>query len=162
MHLPLFEYPGIPGILIPAQDHPEMDAAHLIPVILRPFQDHPGMDIAHLTLSEYPRIPEIHRPSQDDPGMDRAHFYLCLSILGFPGYSDHPRVILGWPPYRVFWDFRDTSTIPGSSWDGQRLSPPYRGILGFPGYFDHPLIILGLTQSTHPPLSEYPGIPGIL
>ena len=122
----LSEYPGIPGILQPAQDHLRMDKAHL-------------------PMSEYPGIPEILRPSLDHPGMDRAYpfppymgilgfpgyiYYhriilgwteltsLCLSILGFPGYSDQPRIILGWtqstlPPFWVSWDSRDTSTILG-------------------------------------------------
>ena len=86
----------------------------------------------------------------------------CLSIPGFLGYSDDPGIIPGWtqltpppppvvswdswdtrtipgssPPPVVSWDSWDTRTIPGSSWDGHNSTPP-------------------------PPLSEYPGIPGIL
>ena len=76
---PLSEYPGIPGIL-------------------KRSQDHPGMDIALPPLSEYPGIPRILRRSQDHPGMDiDLYIYLpCLSILGLLGYSDDPRIILGW------------------------------------------------------------------
>ena len=60
-----------------------------------------------------------------------------LSILGFLGYSDDPGIIPGWT----------------------QLS-----ILGFLGYSDDPRIIPGWmdTALTPPPLSEYPGIPGIL
>ena len=63
----------------------------------------------------------------------------CLSILGFLGYSDDPRIILGW-----------TQLYPPP--------PPCLSILGFLGYSDDPGIIPGWTQLT-PPLSEYPGIP---
>ena len=60
--------------------------------------------------------------------------------------------------------------IPGilrRSWDHPRMDtahppPPCLSILGFLGYSDGPGIIPGWTQLTPPPLSEYPGIPGIL
>ena len=66
----------------------------------------------------------------------------CLSILGFLGYLDDPGIIPGWT----------------------QLYPPCLSILGFLGYSDDPGIIPGWTQliPPPPPLSEYPGIPGIL
>ena len=118
-------------------------------------------------LSEYPGIPGILGRSWDHPGMDTAHPPPpCLSIPGFLGYSDDPGIIPGWtqltPPPVVSWDSWDTRTIPGSSRDGHSSLPPCLSILGFQGYSDDPGIIPGWTQLTPPPLSEYPGIPGIL
>ena len=46
-------------------------------------------------LSEYPGIPGILGRSEDHSGMDAPH-PPCLSILGFLGYSDDPRIIPGW------------------------------------------------------------------
>ena len=55
--------------------------------------------------------------------------------------------------------------ILGRSWYHRRMDtahPPYLSILGFLGYSDDPGIIPGWTQLySPPPLSEYPGIPGI-
>ena len=87
--------------------------------------------VAHLPLSEYPGIPWILRSAQDHRGWIQLT-PPCLSILGFPGYSDQPRIILGWtqstlPPFWVSWDSRDTPTSPGPSQDGQS-SPPYVGV----------------------------------
>ena len=94
-------------------------------------------------LSEYPGIPGILGRSWDHPGMDAPHPPPCLSILEFLGYSDDPGIIPGWT---------------------QLTSPPCLSILGFLGYSDDPGIIPGWTQliPPPPPLSEYPGIPGIL
>ena len=93
-------------------------------------------------LSEYPGIPGILGRSWDHPRMDTAHPPPpCLSILGFLGYSDDPRIIPGW---------MDTA-----------LPPPLSEYPGIPGIlrrsWDHPRM-----DTAHPPLSEYPGIPGIL
>ena len=116
----LSEYPGIPGIL-------------------RPVQNHLRMDKAHLPMSEYPGIPEILRPSLDHPGMDRAYpFPPYMGILGFHGYIDHPRIILGW---------MDTAHFPCLS------------ILRFSGHSGHHNIILGWTQSTHSPCQSILGFP---
>ena len=144
---PLSEYPGIPGILGRSWDHP-------------------GMDAPHPPLSEYPGIPGILGRSWDHPRMDTAHPPPCLSILGFLGYSDDPGIILGWthltPPLS---EYPGIPGILGRSWDHPRMDtahpPPCLSILGFLGYSDDPGIILGWTHLT-PPLSEYPGIPGIL
>ena len=65
----------------------------------------------------------------------------CLSILGFLGYSDDPRIIPGWT----------------------QLTPPLSEYPGIPGIlgrsWDHPRMD---TAHPPPPLSEYPRIPGIL
>ena len=65
---PLFEYPGIPGIL-------------------RRSQDHPGMDIALPPLSEYPGIPAqddlgIVRVSQESQDTQTREVELYMSIPG--------------------------------------------------------------------------------
>ena len=93
----------------------------------------------------------------------------CLSILGFLGYSDDPRIIPGWmdtalPPLS---EYPGIPGILGRSWDHPGMDtahppPPCLSILGFLGYSDDPGIIPGWTQLIPPPLSEYPGIPGIL
>ena len=95
---------GLPGILRPSQDHPGMDTAHLpslseyfgIPGILRPSQDHPGMDTAHpppcLSIWDSWDTPTIPGSSWDGHSTPSP----CLSILGFPGYSDHSRIIPRW------------------------------------------------------------------
>ena len=98
------------------------------------------MDTALPPLSEYPGIPGILGRSWDHPRMDTAHPPTCLSILGFLGYLDDPRIIQGWT----------------------QLYPPCLSILGFLGYSDDPRIIPGWMDTALPPLSEYPGIPGIL
>ena len=149
-HLPLSEYPGIPGIHRPSQDHPGMDRAH------------PSPPFPHICILGFPGYFD-----QNYPGMDSPPTHPCLSILGFPGYFDHPRIILGWteltppPPIWVSWDSRDTSTIPGSSWDGHSSLPlsEYPGILRTlrpPQH--HPRM-----DTVHAfPLSEYLGIPETL
>ena len=135
---PFSEYPGIPGILGRSQDHPRMDGHSStpplseypwIPGILGRSWDHPRMDTAHpRPLSEYPGIPGILGRFWDHSGMDAPH-PPCLSILGFLGYSDDPRFILGWT----------------------HLTPPCLSILGFLGYSDDPRIIPGWTQSLRCP-----------
>ena len=91
----------------------------------------------------------------------------CLSIPGFLGYSDDPGIILGWthpPPCLNILGFLgysdDPRIIPG--WMDTALRPPCLSILGFLGNSDDPGIIPRWTQLYPPPLSEYPGIPGIL
>ena len=114
--LPLSEYPGISGILGRSWDHLGTD--QLTPPPL-----------------SYPGIPGILGRSQDHPGMDTTlppPPPPSLSILGFLGYSDDPRIIPGW-----------TQLIP---------SPPCLSILGFLGYSDDPGIILGWTHLTPPPV----------
>ena len=54
------------------------------------------MDIAIPLLFEYPVIPGTLRLSQDHPGMDAALLPLSASIVGILGYSDNPRILLGW------------------------------------------------------------------
>ena len=125
--LPLSEYPGISGILGRSWDHPGMDTGHTPPPPL-----------------SYPGIPGILGRSQDHPGMDTTlpPPPPCLSILGFLGYSDDPRIIPGWtqlipPPLS---EYPGIPGILGRSWDHPGMGAP------------HP----------PPPLSEYPGIPEIL
>ena len=102
---PLSEYPGIPGILGRSQDHPGMDTALPPPCLsILGYSDDPRiipgwMDTAlppPPPPSEYPGIPGILGLSWDHPGMDTALPPHCLSILGFLGYSDDPRIIPGW------------------------------------------------------------------
>ena len=109
----------------------------------------------------------------DDPGIILGWTHLtpppCLSFLEFLGYSDDPGIIPGWtqltsPPLS---EYPGIPGILGRSWDHPRMDtahspPPCLSILGFLGYSDDPGIILGWTQLYLPPLSEYPGIPGIL
>ena len=55
--------------------------------------------------------------------------------------------------------------ILGRSWDHPGMDaphPPRQSILGFLRYSDDPRIIPGWMDTALPPLSEYPGIPGIL
>ena len=73
-------------------------------------------------------------------GWTQLYPLLCLSTLGFLGYSDDPGIIPGWT----------------------QLTPPCLSILGFLGYSDDPRIIPGWMDTALPPLSEYPGILGIL
>ena len=121
-------------------------------------------------LSEYPGIPGILGRSWDHPGMDTAHHHPCLSILGFLGYSDDPGIIPG--RTQLTTTLSEYPGIPGilgrsrdhPGMDGHSSTPsppPFLSILGFLGYSDDPGIIPGWTQLTTP-LSEYPGIPGIL
>ena len=147
-HLSLSEYSGIPKIL----DHPRIIpgwTAYIYPYILGYF-NHPriilGCTELISPLSECPGIPGILRPSEDHPGMNTAHPPPPYrGILGFPGYSDHPRNILGWT---------------------ELTSSPYVGILGFLGYSrpsqEHP----GGVRCVHPRMiqawSEYPRNPRIL
>ena len=121
-------------------------------------------------LSEYPGIPGILGRSQDHPGMDTAHSPPCLSILGFLGYSDDPGIIPGWtqltppPPCLSILGFLGYSDDPGIilGWTHLTPPPPCLSILGFLRYSDDPRIIPGWMDTALPPLSEYPGIPGIL
>ena len=125
-------------------------------------------------LSEYPGIPGILGRSWDHPGMDTALPPPCLSIPGFLGYSDDPGIIPGWtqltPPLSYPGILGRSQDHPGMD-TALPPPPPCLSILGFPclsilgflGYSDDPRIIPGWTQLTPPPpLSEYPGIPGIL
>ena len=86
---------------------------------------------------------------------------------GIPGILGDPGIIPGWteltPPLSEYPGIPGIlgRTILGSSRDGHSSPPPCLSILGFLGYSDDPGIIPGWTQLT-PPLSEYPGIPGIL
>ena len=105
-------------------------------------QDYPGMDGHSSTpppLSEYPGIPGILGRSWDHPRMDRAHPPPCLSILGFLGYSDDPRIIPGWMDTALPPPLSEYPGIPGilgRSWDHPRMDtahPPCLSILGFLG-----------------------------
>ena len=102
--------------------------------------------------------------------MDTAHPPPCLSIPGFLEYSDDPGIIPEWtqltPPPPPPLSYPGIPGILGRSQDHPGMDtalppPPCLNILGFLGYSDDPRIIPGWTQLT-PPLSEYPGIPGIL
>ena len=143
---PLSEYPGIPGILGRSWDHPEMDTT-LPPCLSIPgflgYSDDPGI---------IPGWTQLYPP--------------CLSLLEFLGYLDDPRIIPGWtqltPPLS---EYPGIPGILGRSWDHPGMDTahhhPCLSILGFLGYSYDPGIIPGWTQLTTP-LSEYPGIPGIL
>ena len=115
----------------------------------------------------------------DDPGIIPGWTQLtppppppCLSILGFLGYSDDPGIIPGWtqlipPPPPPLSEYPGIPGILGRSWDHPGMDaphppPPCLSILGFLGYSDDPRIIPGWMDTALPPLSEYPGIPGIL
>ena len=93
-----WEYsPGMDTALLPLSEYPCLR----IPGFLG-YSDDPGIipGWTQLTpLSEYPGIPGILGRSQDHPGMDTAlppPPPPCLSIVGFLGYSDDPRIIPGW------------------------------------------------------------------
>ena len=86
----------------------------------------------------------------------------CLSIPGFPGYSDYPRMFLGLPEQGPW------VCIPGfpGYYDNPRmfLGPcMYRtcclSIPGFPGYLDNPRMFLGPSVHEARCLST-PGFPG--
>ena len=90
------EYPGIPGIFQPAQDHPGMDRAYLLPywgiLGFSGYFDHP------LIILGWTKLTLPYR-----------------GILGFPGYFDHPGMDTVHPPtpVGVSWDSQDTPTSPG-------------------------------------------------
>ena len=122
------------------------------------------MDTALPPLSEYRGIPGILGRSWDHPGMDTVLPPLSeyCGIPGILGRSwDHPGMDTAHsPPVLVSWDSWDTRTILGSSLDGHS-STPLSEYPGIPGILGRSWDHPGMDTAL-PPLSEYCGIPGIL
>ncbi len=195
---PLAEYPWIPRIFRTSLDYLWMPTYTVPPwQSIHGFPGFPGLSVdANLyntpppLPAEYPRIPRILWTSPNYPWMPTYIIPPWQSIHRFPGYSGHPRIILGCQPIqyplgRVSTDFPDTLDIPGLSVDTNLYSTPLaeyprlprilRISLDYPwmpiqyplrrsihGSSGHPRTIHGCRTYTIPPWQSIHGHPRII